>query len=108
MPSGLMPIAAMLLLPLKPPRPGLRASITRCGRKSAHLFWGLGKRKAKRHVKGLGELHMPLPHFLLMLATVITAAGATIALATWAELPMAALAFGALAASLILGLRQWR
>ena len=56
----------------------------------------------------LGDLHMPLPHFLLMLASVIAAAGATIALATWAELPMAALAFAALAGSLILGLRQWR
>jgi hypothetical protein len=51
---------------------------------------------------------MPLPYFLTMIAAVIVAGGATIALATWAQLPMAALAFAALAGSLILGLRQWR
>jgi hypothetical protein len=51
---------------------------------------------------------MPLPYFLAMIAAVIAAGGATIALAAWAELPMAALAFAALAGSLILGLRQWR
>jgi hypothetical protein len=51
---------------------------------------------------------MPLPYFLLMLASVILAAAATIALATWAGLPLVALGFAALAGSLILGLRQWR
>jgi hypothetical protein len=51
---------------------------------------------------------MPLPYFLAMIAAVIAAGGATIALATWAQLPLAALAFAALAGSLILGLRQWR
>jgi hypothetical protein len=51
---------------------------------------------------------MPLPYFLLMLASVIVAAGATIALAAWAGLPLVALGFAALAGSLILGLRQWR
>jgi hypothetical protein len=51
---------------------------------------------------------MPLPYFLAMLTAVIAAGGATVALAAWAELPMAAMAFAALAGSLILGLRQWR
>jgi hypothetical protein len=51
---------------------------------------------------------MPLPYFLAMIAAVIAAGGATIALATWAQLPLAALGFAALAGSLILGLRQWR
>lgn len=51
---------------------------------------------------------MPLPYFLLMLLSVIAVAGATILLATWAGLPMAALGFAALAGSLILGARQWR
>jgi hypothetical protein len=53
-------------------------------------------------------MNMPLPYFLLMLASVIAAAGATIALATWAGLPFVALGFAALAGSLLLGLRQWR
>jgi hypothetical protein len=53
-------------------------------------------------------MKMPLPYFLMMLAVVIAAAGATIALMTWAGLPMVALGFGALAGSLILGARQWR
>jgi hypothetical protein len=56
----------------------------------------------------VGGKNMPLPYFLLMLASVIIAAGATIALATWAGLPMMALGFAALAGSLLLGLRQWR
>ncbi|MGL5010138.1 MAG: hypothetical protein ACRC6I_09670 [Paracoccaceae bacterium] len=51
---------------------------------------------------------MPLPYFLTMLAFVIAAAGATIALATWAGLPLAALSFAALAGTLVLGARQWR
>jgi hypothetical protein len=51
---------------------------------------------------------MPLPYFLAMIAAVIAAGGATIALATWAQLPLVALGFAALAGSLILGLRQWR
>lgn len=51
---------------------------------------------------------MPLPLFLAMLAFVITAAGATLALAFWAQVPMLAVAFAALAGSLMLGLRQWR
>ena len=51
---------------------------------------------------------MPLPYFLMMLATVIAAAGATILLVTWAGLPLAAVGFAALAGSLILGARQWR
>lgn len=51
---------------------------------------------------------MPLPLFLAMLAMVITAAGATLALAFWAKVPLMAFAFAALAGSLMMGLRQWR
>jgi hypothetical protein len=51
---------------------------------------------------------MPVTHFLLMLTSVIAAAGATIALFAVADLPLVALGFAALAGSLILGLRQWR
>ena len=51
---------------------------------------------------------MPLPLFLAMLAFVILGAGATLALAFVAEVPLIALAFAALAGSLFLGLRQWR
>ena len=45
---------------------------------------------------------MPVPMFLGMLALVIAAAGATIALAYWANVPLVALGFAALAGSLIL------
>ena len=51
---------------------------------------------------------MPLTHFLGILALAILAGGLTILLAFWAQLPLAALAFAALAGSLILGARQWR
>ena len=51
---------------------------------------------------------MPLTHFLALIAFVILAAGATIGLALWADLPLAAAAFAALSASLALGARQWR
>ncbi|MEN9408493.1 MAG: hypothetical protein RL216_467 [Pseudomonadota bacterium] len=51
---------------------------------------------------------MPLTHFLLLIGFVILAAGATIGLAVWAELPFAALGLAALAASLLLGARQLR
>lgn len=51
---------------------------------------------------------MPLPLFLTMIAAVIAAAGMTIAIATYAQLPLVAILFAALAGSLILGLRQWR
>jgi hypothetical protein len=51
---------------------------------------------------------MPLTHFLVLLASVILAAGCTIALFSVADLPLVALGFAALAGSLILGLRQWR
>ncbi|WP_205518767.1 hypothetical protein [Pseudotabrizicola algicola] len=51
---------------------------------------------------------MPLPLFLAMLAFVITAAGATLALAIWAQVPLLALALATLAGSFMLGLRQWR
>lgn len=51
---------------------------------------------------------MPLTHFLMLVTFVILAAGATLGLALWAELPLAALAFAALAGSLFLGARQLR
>ena len=50
---------------------------------------------------------MPLPHFLLLVAFVILAAGLTLGLAVWADLPLAALAFAALTGSFALGVRQW-
>ena len=51
---------------------------------------------------------MPLTLFLSLIGFVIAAAGATLALAFWADVPMLALAFAALAGSLALGARQWR
>ncbi|MDO5528981.1 MAG: hypothetical protein Q4F71_06215 [Paracoccus sp. (in: a-proteobacteria)] len=45
---------------------------------------------------------MPLPHFLLMLAAVILAAGATIWFGLQSGLPLAALCLGALVAALVL------
>ena len=51
---------------------------------------------------------MPLTHFLALLTFVILAAGLTIGLAVWADLPLVALGLAALAGSLILGARQWR
>jgi uncharacterized membrane protein len=44
---------------------------------------------------------MPLTHFLGLIALVMLAAGLTIWLAVWSGLPLAALAFAALSASLI-------
>lgn len=51
---------------------------------------------------------MPLPYFLSLILIVILAAGSTLALAVWANVPLVAIGFAALAASLILGARQWR
>ena len=51
---------------------------------------------------------MPLTYFLGLLALVVFAAGATLALAFWAGVPLLALAFAALAGSLAMGIRQWR
>ena len=51
---------------------------------------------------------MPLPHFIGLIAFVIVTAGATLALALWANVPLAALGFAAMAGSVILGARQWR
>ncbi len=50
---------------------------------------------------------MPLTHFLVLIATVILAAAATLALTFWAGLPMAAVAVAALAGSLVLGMKVW-
>ena len=51
---------------------------------------------------------MPLPHFIGLIAFVIAAAGATLALALWAHVPLIALGFAAMAGSVVLGARQWR
>ncbi len=51
---------------------------------------------------------MPLPLFLGLIGFVIAAAGATLFLVFWANVPMAAVGFAALAGSLALGARQWR
>lgn len=51
---------------------------------------------------------MPLTHFLGLIGFVIVTAGATLALAFWAGVPVLALTFAALAGSLLLGIRQWR
>ena len=45
---------------------------------------------------------MPLTHFLGLIALVFVAAGLTIWLALWTGVPVAALAFAALSASVIL------
>jgi hypothetical protein len=45
---------------------------------------------------------MPVPMFLGMIALVIVAAGATIALAFWAKVPLIALGFAVLVGSAIL------
>jgi hypothetical protein len=45
---------------------------------------------------------MPLTHFLGLIALVMLAAGVTIAIAVWANVPLVALGFAAAAASLIL------
>lgn len=50
---------------------------------------------------------MPLTHFLALIGFVILAAGLTLGLAVWADLPLVAIGFAALAGSLALGARQW-
>ncbi len=45
---------------------------------------------------------MPLTHFLGLVALVILSAGLTLALALWSGVPIAAVAFAAVSASLIL------
>jgi hypothetical protein len=51
---------------------------------------------------------MPLTHFLTLIVLVIAAAGATIALAFVADVPLIALGFAALLGSLILGWNRLR
>ena len=60
------------------------------------------------HYSGEERDIMPLPHLIGLIAFVILAAAATIALALWANVPLIAFGFAAMAASLILGARQWR
>lgn len=45
---------------------------------------------------------MPLTHFLGLIALVILSAGLTLSLAFWSGVPLAAVAFAAVSASLIL------
>jgi hypothetical protein len=59
------------------------------------LTWG--------HIKRQGVIAMPLTHFIGLVGLVILAAGVTLALAAWAQVPMVALGFAALSGSLILG-----
>jgi hypothetical protein len=46
---------------------------------------------------------MPLTHFLGLIGLVTLAAGLTIVLAVWVDVPMVALGFAAVSGSLILG-----
>jgi Flp pilus assembly protein TadB len=57
---------------------------------------------SKAQIDSQGGLTMPLTHFLGLIALVILAAGLTLWLAFATGLPLVALAFGALLASLIL------
>lgn len=50
---------------------------------------------------------MPPARFVVLLATVIAAGGATVALAAWAGLPLVVLGLVALVLSLAPGLRRW-
>jgi hypothetical protein len=60
-----------------------------------------------RQIKGRGVFIMPLPQFLLLIAFVMVAAGLTLGLAFWAEVPLLALTLATLTGSLALGLRRW-
>ena len=51
---------------------------------------------------------MPLTHLIGLIAFVIVAAGATLALALWANVPLVAVGFAAMAGSLAIGAREWR
>lgn len=51
---------------------------------------------------------MPLPMFLSMIALTLALAAATLALAFYADIPLAAFGFAALCGTVLLGLRQWR
>lgn len=75
----------------------------------AFFYSGLGNPPTKAHIEDQEEESlMPLPLFLALIAFVIAASGTTLALAFWADVPLMALAFAALAGSLALGARQWR
>lgn len=50
---------------------------------------------------------MPLTHFIGFLLSAVLAAGLTLLLALWLDMPLAALGLAALSGSLILGARQW-
>lgn len=51
---------------------------------------------------------MPLPMFLTLILTVIAAAGLTVALATEAGLPLAAVSLAALLAAALMRRSMWR
>jgi uncharacterized Tic20 family protein len=63
---------------------------------------GLAEGPAAAQVERQGDMLMPLTHFLGLLALVIFAGALTIWLALYTGVPMVALMFAALAASLIL------
>ncbi len=50
---------------------------------------------------------MPLPTFLALIATVIIAAGASLALMQWAGLPYSLAVLGAMALALLVRVRLW-
>lgn len=69
----------------------------------------LGNPALERHITCKDkESSMPLPLFLAMLAFVVVAAGSTLALAFWIDVPLLALGFAALAGSVMIGAKQWR
>ena len=73
-----------------------------------YLHFSIGKDIGYDHIVTDRRRIMPLPHLIGLIAFVIVAAGATIALALWVNVPLIALGFAAMAGSLILGARQWR
>ncbi len=50
---------------------------------------------------------MPLTHFIGFLLAAVVAAGLTLVLALWLDMPLAAFSLATLSGSLILGARQW-
>jgi cytochrome c-type biogenesis protein CcmH/NrfG len=72
------------------------------------IHFRLGKSASQDQIDIQRRHTMPLPYLFGLIAFVIVAAGATLALALWANVPLIALGFAAMAGSLVLGSRQWR
>jgi cytochrome c-type biogenesis protein CcmH/NrfG len=72
------------------------------------VHFRLGKSAPQDQIDTQRRRTMPLPHLFGLIAFVIVAAGATLALALWAHVPLIAIGFAAMAGSLVLGSRQWR